>query len=198
MQRAQVSAAARRLAAGAAADLPSPWPGLVRAAATAREDELGDRLDRAVAGADLHVRSPLWWRVAGLLQRLLAAAVVAGALWLLVLVVLGYLRVEDVVPVPEVRSIPVPTALLLGGAAAGLALGFVSRLVNGIGAGRRARRAARELRRRVEEVAAELVVGPVEDELAARDRICESLATAAEGKRGRRVRLPARPGREPR
>jgi ABC-type multidrug transport system fused ATPase/permease subunit len=190
VQRSQVAAASRRLAAGAAGDLPPPWPSLVRSAATARDDELAERLDRAVAGADLHVRRPLWWRLAGPLQRLLAVAVVAGALWLLALAVLGYLRIEDVVPLPEVWSIPVPTALLLGGAAAGLLLAFVARLANGLGAARRARAAERSLRRRVEEVAAELVVEPVEAELAAHDRLCAALEAAGGAGRRRRARLP--------
>ena len=55
VQRAQVASAARRLADGAATGLPQPWPRLVREAATAAEAQVADRLDRAVAGADLSV-----------------------------------------------------------------------------------------------------------------------------------------------
>jgi hypothetical protein len=196
VQHAQVAAAARRLAAGAATGLPPPWPGLARSAATAREDELSDRLDRAVAGADLHMRRPHWWRVAGFLQRVLAAAALVGALWLLVLVLLGYLRLEDVVPLPEVASIPVPTFLLLGGVAAGLALAFLARLANGVGTRRRCRAAARSLRSRVEEVAADLVVRPVEDELAAHDRLSSLLEEARASRRRGRARIQRSPVRE--
>jgi GTP-binding protein EngB required for normal cell division len=185
VQRAQVSAAARNLAAGAAGELGPPWPALVRTAATARGDELPDWLDRAVAGAELPTRRPLWWRVAGPLQRILAAAAVAGALWLLALALLGYLRLDDVVPLPEVGSIPVPTALLVGGVAAGLLLAWIARVANGIGARRRSRAAARSLGRRVAEVADELVVGPAEAELAAHDRLRDLLRTARGGKRRR-------------
>jgi hypothetical protein len=68
---------------------------------------------------------------------------------------------------------------LLGGAAAGLVLAFLARLVNGAGANRRARKAGRSLRAQVETVAAELVVDPVERELEARRALCAALATAS-------------------
>ena len=179
VQQAQVAAAARRLADGAAAGLPQPWPRLIRAAAVSADDRLADALDRAVGGADLHVSRPRWWRAAALLQRLLAFAVVAGSLWLLALALLGYLRVDDVVPLPEVYDVPIPTWLLLGGAGAGLVLAFLARLVNGAGAGRRMRAAGRSLRRNVEAVAQELVVGPVEAELETRERLCAAVGEAA-------------------
>lgn len=176
---ARVENAARALAAEAASGLPDPWPGLVRDAALATGDELPDALDRAVAGTDLGVSAPRWWRAAGWLQWLLALAAAAGALWLLALVGLGFLRIEDVVPLPEVRGVPVPTALLLGGAAAGILLAFLARLVNGAAARRRGRAAGRALRRRVERVGEELVVAPAEHELEAHDRLAQSLAAAA-------------------
>jgi energy-coupling factor transporter ATP-binding protein EcfA2 len=183
VQRAQVASAARRLADGAAEGLPQPWPRLVRAQAVAADDRVADRLDRAVAGADLGVSSPRWWRVAGLLQKLLALAVAAGAVWLVALAVLGWLRIEDVVPLPEVEGVPIPTALLLGGAAVGIVLAFLARLVNGAGANRRARRAARSLRQQVDEVAEELVVAPVERELAVREELCAAIFTARGGRK---------------
>ncbi|HUP31907.1 MAG TPA: GTPase [Gaiellaceae bacterium] len=179
VQRAQVASAARRLADGAAEGLPQPWPRLVREAAVASDSRVADRLDRAVAGADLSVSRPRWWRVAGLLQRVLALAVAAGAVWLLGLAVLGWLRIEDVLPVPEVEGIPIPTGLLLGGAAAGIVLAFLARLLTGAGANRRARRASRSLRAQIETVAAELVVDPLERELEAHRALCAALATAS-------------------
>jgi GTP-binding protein EngB required for normal cell division len=189
VQRAQVETAARRLADGAAAGLPQPWPRLVREAATAQDEDTADRLDRAVAGADLHVSRPRWWRVAGLLQRLLAVAVLVGMLWLLGLAVLGYLRVDDLIPVPELRDVPIPTWLLLGGALAGILLAFVARLANGAGARRRSRAAGRSLRTRVEDVARELVLEPVESELDVHARLRAALETAA-GSARRRLSMP--------
>jgi predicted GTPase len=178
VQRARVHTAARALADRAAAGLPDPWPRHVRAAAVATEDEVADRLDRTVAGTDLRLRKPRWWRFAGALQKVFAASVVVGAMWLLALVLLSYLRLDDVVPVPEGRGIPLPTALLLGGAAAGIALALLSRIVNGVGARRRARAADRALRARVDEAGQELVVAPVDAELARRDRLRRALAEA--------------------
>jgi hypothetical protein len=57
-------------------------------------------------------------------------------------------------------------------------LALLARLANSIGAGRRSRAAARALRGRVEEVAQELVVGPVAAELDAHERLRASLAAA--------------------
>lgn len=176
--KAQVADAARRLADGASEGLPHPWPRLVREAAVAADGRVADRLDRAVSGADLKVDRPAWWTAAGWLQRLLALALAAGAVWLVALAVLGWLRIEDVVPLPEVWDVPIPTWLVLGGAAAGILLSFLARIANGIGARRRSRRAGRALRARVEEVAQELVLGPVAAELDARARLCAALEAA--------------------
>jgi hypothetical protein len=178
VQHAQVATATRHLADGAVGGLRAPWPTLVRDAATANEGRVADVLDRAVGGVDLRVTRPRWWSVASVLQRLFAAAVAAGGVWLLVLAILGYLGIEDLIPTPELRGIPVPTALLLGGAAAGIVLAFLARLANGVGARRRSRATARALRRQVEEVAQELVVGPVERELEAHELLRRSLAAA--------------------
>jgi predicted GTPase len=178
VQRARVHSGARALADRAAAGLPDPWPRHLRAAAVASEEEVADRLDRTVAGTDLRLRKPLWWRVAGALQKVFAASVAVGALWLLALLLLSYLQLDDVLPMPETRGVPLPTALLLGGAAIGIALGFLSRIVNGVGARRRARVAERALRARVDEAAEELVIAPVEAELERRDRLRRALAEA--------------------
>ena len=178
VQRAQVASAARRLADGAAAGLPQPWPRLVREAATAAEDQVADRLDRAVAGADLSVSRPRWWRLAGLLQTLFALAVAAGAVWLGALAVFGWLRIEDVVPLPELEGVPIPTWLVLGGAGVGLLLALLARLANGVGARRRTSRARRSLRARVESVAQELVRGPVERELDVYASFCAAVEQA--------------------
>jgi GTP-binding protein EngB required for normal cell division len=176
VQTAQVATAARRLADRAAEGLGDPWPRLVRDAATERDAEVAERLDRAVAGADLSVSRPRWWSAASFLQKVFALALLAGGLWLLVLALLGWLHVDEVVPLPEAYGIPIPTWLLLGGALAGIALAFALRLANGVGARRRARSAARSLRSRVEDVGQELVVGPVEAELDVQRRLCEVVA----------------------
>ena len=179
VQRAQVATAARALADGAVAGLPAPWPRLVRAAATSGEDRLPDRLDRAVSGTELHVSRPRWWRAAAFVQRVFALTTIVGMLWLLALAVLGYLRVDEVVPLPELWDVPIPTWLLLGGVAAGVACAFLFRVVNAGSARRRARAAARSLRRQIEEAATELVLAPVEAELETSGRLRDALEQAS-------------------
>jgi len=178
VQRSQVSSAIRVLASGASEGLPEPWPGLARSAATAREPELADRLDRAVAGADLQRREPLWWKPAAGLQMLLVLAATVGALWLLAYGVLGYLQIADLVPTPELEGLPVPTLLLVGGALAGLLLSVLARIANSFASRRRERRARRALHEGIRQVAAELVLDPLEAELGARESLCSELRMA--------------------
>ena len=187
VQRSAASSALRSLGATAAGTLPDPWPRLVRDAAVRHEAELPDRLDRAVAGAELPRRRPRWWGPAGSLQTLFALVALLGAVWLLVLAALGYLRLNDVLPVPEWRGVALPTLLLIGGLALGIGLGAVFRVVNRAGARRRATRASRSLGSRIERLAEELVMAPVDQELRAREDLCAALAEAAKaGARSRR------------
>jgi GTP-binding protein EngB required for normal cell division len=183
VQRAQVDSAIRSLADATAGDLPEPWPALARRAATAHEAELADRLDRAVAGADLRMRPPAWWGLARWLQRALALVTAAGLVWLAALAALGYFQLGDVVPTPELQGIALPTALALGGLLAGLLLSLLARLANAVGARRRARRARSALHDRVATVAAELVVAPLESELDAHEALRRALETAGSSRR---------------
>jgi GTP-binding protein EngB required for normal cell division len=196
LQSAQVDSAIRTVSGQAAEGLEAPWPGVLRSAATAHEPELANRLERAVATTELNTRSPRWWRVAGLVQAVLAAIALAGGAWLLVLVALGYLQIEDAVPLPEVAGFPVPTLMLVGGAALGLLLAALSRLVNRWSGRRRARAARRALHSSVEWVAEELVLDPLEEELDAHRRFGAALDLAAGDARVRR-RAPSAADRRP-
>ena len=179
VQLAQVATAVRAVADSASEGLPAPWPTLVRRAASTDEDRVGDRLDLAVGSSRLDTGPPRWWRIASLLQWLLAATAVVGLAWIALAGVAGYLQIEDVVPRPDVAGAPIPTWLVLGGLALGLVLSFLTRLVNSAGARRRQRAADRALRPGIESVADELVLAPVERELAAHEALCRSLAIAA-------------------
>ena len=191
VQRAQVESAARTLAGRASGELPDPWPRLVRRAALAREEELPGRLEAAVSGTDLRMRTPRWWRVAGLLQILLALLCVAGALWLVALAGIGYLQLGDAIPTPELEGWPIPTLLLGGGALAGIVLAFLCGIAIRIGARRRARLAERALRERVQAAGEELVVAPVAAELDARERLCRALAVAGPREPAARYQVPS-------
>ncbi|MEA2318047.1 MAG: hypothetical protein QOD44_2236 [Solirubrobacteraceae bacterium] len=185
VQRAGVSTAARGLAEAAARDLTGPWPRLVREAATRDEERAAEVLRSTMGEVDLQVTRPRWWTAVDLLQKLLMGVTVAGVLWLVALAALGWLQLGDIIPTPHVRGIAYPTLLAVGGALAGLVVALAARVFTGMGARRRARRADRALRRRVADVAGELMVQPVEAELAARERLCAAVAEARGEGRGR-------------
>jgi energy-coupling factor transporter ATP-binding protein EcfA2 len=179
-QRAAVTTGLRRARDSAGAGLPQPWRDDLRRTVEVSEERLGDRLDRAVAGTDLGPdRTPLWQRAVGSLQWLLVLTALVGALWLLGLVGLGYLQLDDVVPLPRVEGIPLPTLLLVGGLLAGLLLALLCRPLVAAGARRRARRAQRRLDDAVEQVARQEVLVPLEQAREDHDRYCGAVGRAA-------------------
>jgi hypothetical protein len=122
-------------------------------------------------------RNPRWWAVAGALQALLATAVVVGALWLVALFGIAWLRLPEP-PVPEWRDIPIPTLLFLGGFAAGFAVAALGRVAASLGARRRAATARRRLLQGVARVAQDHVIEPMTTELDVRERLCAGLRRA--------------------
>ncbi|MGZ4608666.1 MAG: GTPase, partial [Actinomycetes bacterium] len=179
VQQAQVESAVRRVCDGAAADLPPFWQQSVRRAAGAQSHDVRDALDKAVVGTDLGVdRTPLWWRAVSALQWLLVAAALVGGVWLLALAFGSYLQLPDP-PTPDVAGIAVPTLLLVGGVVLGLLLSFLARAAARGSAVSRRKRAESRLRAGIEQVTDELVIAPVEAELARHDRAREALSRAA-------------------
>lgn len=161
--RAAVDLATRRLADRAGRDLPTPWAEAVERAATPSGGSLGDALDQAVVGTSLHARVPVWWRVVGGAQLLLAATALAGLGWLALYVVLGFLQLDLVVGEPPTWGVvPVPLVLLAVGLGGGLLLALLSRWFARIGARRRGRVMDRRLRGSIETVARDHIVLPVE------------------------------------
>jgi GTP-binding protein EngB required for normal cell division len=167
IQQARVDARVRDLADSVAGKLSKPWAQAVRRASLSRSTELGDRLDKAIAGADLGVRRlPAWCQVVRLLQWVLLVAALGGGLWLAALAGHELLQQPERTA-PKVSGVAVPTLLLVGGVALGIVLAVVSRLLVGWGARARAHRAERRLRSAIDQVAEELVVAPIEHEVAA-------------------------------
>jgi hypothetical protein len=153
----------------------------VRAAAAGRSADVRDQLDQAVVGTDLGAdRVPLWWRAGAALQWLLAGAAMLGGLWLLALGLGSFLQLPDV-PTPALAGIAVPTLLLVGGVLLGLLLAAGGRLLVRGGAVSRRRRAESRLRAAIEQVADELMLGPVEAELARHARARLALERARTG-----------------
>ena len=179
VQQAAMGAALRRARDAAGQGLPQAWRDELRRTAELSEDRLADSLDRAVAGTDLGPdRTPLWQRAVGGLQWVLMLVALAGALWLLGLVGLGLLQLDDVVPLPRVEGIPLPTLLLVAGLLAGLLLALLSRPLVRAGARRRARQVRRRLLDRVGEVADAEVVEPLSDARADHARFCAAVTRA--------------------
>jgi GTP-binding protein EngB required for normal cell division len=185
VQRARVGTAVRRLAESAVAGMPRGWADSVRKVAPSGGDQaadLADALDQAVTSTDLGVGVvPRWWRAVGALQWLLAAAVVVGLGWLLLLAGFAYFRLPEP-PTPEVGDWPVPTMLALGGGLVGLLVALLSRWVATVGARRRHRRAEARLREGVAAVAERYLLTPIEAEL---ERYAQARAALA------RARAPA-------
>ena len=180
LQRTRTQGALRDAAAAVTADLTEPWPTHLRAAASPDEDVLADRIDQAVAQAvrDGRRRDPRWWTVVGALQWALAAAAVAGLLWLTLLAGAAYLRLPDP-PTPDVRGFPLPTALLVGGLVVGLVVAWVAARLIRLGARREARAVERRAERAVGEVADELVIEPMNRELQRMDELRRLIERAA-------------------
>jgi GTP-binding protein EngB required for normal cell division len=184
VQRATAASAVRRIASTAADPLRPAWAAAVRRSVLDREEDLPDRLDRAVGRAELESdRRPRWWRAVGALQWLLALVAAAGAVWLLALWVLSWFRLPEP-PLPEIRQVPLPTAMLIGGILAGPILAVVSAQFAKVGATRRRISARRTLREQVARVADEEVMEPLERELATYERFCVLTARAAGDSRG--------------
>lgn len=112
-----------------------------------------------------------------LLQWLLLAAALVGGLWLLALAGAGFLQLPEPAT-PRTAGFPVPTLLLVGGVGLGVLLAVLCRFLVAGTARRRARAADRRLREGVRDVARELVVAPVEAELAAYTAVRTGLTKA--------------------
>jgi hypothetical protein len=180
VELAAVATAVRRARDVAGEELPRAWRDELRRTVEGAEESLPDRLDSAVAGTDLGPeRVPLWQRAAGGLQWVLAFVALAGALWLLLLVLLGFFRLDDVVPLPRSQGVPLPTLLLVGGLLAGLLLAVVSRPLVRLRARRRARAAERRLRAAIDAVAADELLGPMTDVRDDADRFRTAVEAAA-------------------
>ncbi|WP_328817989.1 YfjP family GTPase [Nonomuraea cypriaca] len=178
VQRAQVETAIRDVGEAAAVGLPGPWAAAVRQAARSRAQELADAVDRAVGKTSVGAtKRPRWWRAVNVLQWLVFATMVAGALWLGVLFGMDYLRLPKP-PLPAAGVVPWPTVLLVGGALAGVLIALLSRLAAWAGGRRRARRTARALRTAIGQVSKAYVLDPVEAELDRHARFAEALDLA--------------------
>jgi len=192
IQQAQLDTALRQIADRVSTGLPSGWAGPARAAARSSSRELPTELDRAVVATDLEVDDPpSWWRWAGTAHAVFFGIAAVGAIWLVLLAIVGFLQLPDRVT-PELGNLPLPTLMLLGGALGGVLFAAVFRRIAVHGGRRRALRAQSRLHAAVGEVADRLVLAPIAEE---RDRYlqaCEHLAVAAHPDGTTAIAIPAR------
>lgn len=164
VQRARVDRGLRELIDTAAAGLPRGWADAVRTAARGREALLLDRLDTAIARADLELNvGNGWWTLVRVLQWLFMIAAVVGAGWLVsgpVLLATGM----PALPAVTWWGLPGPWLVLGGGIGGGLLLAGMSAIGVNLGARFKANRAERILHAAIAAVTDEEVVGPVEAE----------------------------------
>lgn len=176
VQRARVDSEVRALADDVSQGLTRPWADAVRRASLSRLPELGDRLDLVLAETDLGVeRIPVWAGIVRVLQWALLLTAVGGLLWSLLIFFSGSLGDQVT---PELAGIDLPYLLLIGGVGLGIALALVCRVLVNLTARRRAAAADHRLRAGVIEVSQQLVVAPIEAELASYAAVRSGLLTA--------------------
>lgn len=176
VQRARVDTEVRALADETGSGLGTPWQESIRRASVAHIDDLNDRLDAALGDVDLGAsRLPIWAGLVRVLQWLLIIAALGGAVWTVALAVSGTLADKDT---PKVAGIALPLAILIGAVVVGIVLALVCRVLVAGTARSRAATTDRRLRAAVSGVSGELVVKPVEAELAAYGALREGLAQA--------------------
>ena len=176
---ARIRAAVRTYVEQAVPSDSPTWQAAGRDAATIHGEALSRTARHTVAAATLEPTSlPRWWRLAAFIQRLAGLAAVAGLVWLVGIAALEWAKVPEF-PIPKIGDVPVPTALLLGGVLIGLLTAWISRLLAGVGARRRAAAARARIQDAVDEVAGELVVAPIEAEMTSLRRLDTLLRIAA-------------------
>ncbi len=178
--RSAVELATRELGDRAGLALPQAWTDAVNDAAMPPGEDLADALDQAVVGTSLRTRNPLWWTVCGVLQGIFALTTVAGLVWLVVLMVLGWLQLG--VEAPRLGPLPYPFLLLVGGLLIGFLMSQLTRAIGRVGAARRKVVVAARLRDMVSQVARDRLVAPVQEVLDRHRMTREHLEAA-----GRRV-----------
>ena len=167
---AAVSTAIRRVVDDVSGELADPWRHRLRTVANSRRGDLDDALDRAVGTVRLPTDRPRWWRVAGAVQWLLAAALVVGLLWLLAIFVVAWFQLPDL---PDRRRRRAAVADRAGPRRGG-ARSAARRdhpLGDAVGARRRASIARRRLVAATTDVGRELVIAPLDAELVAMTRL---------------------------
>jgi GTP-binding protein EngB required for normal cell division len=178
--KAEIDNAITALADEVAPGLPAPWPATARSAARSQVDATPAALGRAIAEALPAENSAApWWRLVAAWQGLLICGAAAGLVWLALLIVVGIFDAlrgtatfSNVVLLPWI-AIMVAAVLLLGWLTASGCMTLVVRTAD-----QEREQAEQQMRTGIAGVARQMVIVPVEQELAIYARFREELAIA--------------------
>jgi GTP-binding protein EngB required for normal cell division len=181
-QQAAIDNALTEFGDSVAEPLIKPWSQTVRTAARSRADAIPPAVGEAI-GAILPAEDSVerWWRLAGLAQGVLLGAVAIALAWFVAVLVFGVFHVASGLPGLLSDPLSLLWAVLLG--AVSLGLGVVTASASMEMVKKRAQaedaRISAEIRKRIEGIAKEMAVVPVEQELSEFDRYREEYAVAA-------------------
>ncbi len=166
VQRANAELAIRDLAEKASVGLEHPWRDAIRNAANPPGHTIVGDLDDAIEATHVRARTAWWWRVVQLIQWLAVLELIASLGWLAAQGLQDSLFPNMSLPeLKDIAGYPAAAVVAAGSAAVGIVLGLLSRLFARLSGRRRAKKADRQLREAIDEVAVSRVVAPVQAEL---------------------------------
>jgi hypothetical protein len=181
-QQADIDTAITKLADEVGAPLPKPWSQTTRSAARSKAGEIPAAIGAAL-GESIPEENKItpWWRLVGALQGLLLGCVIVGLAWAAVVLALGVFHAVSNAPRLFGDASLLPWIIIM--IAAFLLLGWLTaagcmNLVRSA-AGRERARGLEAMRARIGVVAREMVLTPVEQELAEYGRFLNELRIAA-------------------
>lgn len=159
--------------------LPSVWRRSIRDRARDNARILVDRVDAAIPSVDLGAdRRAWWWSSLNVMQWISVCTGMVGILWL-VLLWGGAAFYVNLPGPPMLGPVSVPTVLLLIGIVGGIVLSLIARSASRSAARAVAQRVEREFTVLVERLARDVLIGPLERDLADFARFRAALRVAA-------------------
>src|SRR3984957_19335509 len=180
-QQADIDNSLTRVADQITPGLPGPWSRTVRAAVRSQSDQVPAALGAEI-GAALPPESSgqRWWRVAGVAQGLLLGCAVVGLGWFLSLLAIKAAGARGLPALfSDVVFVPVSAVVVVVALAAGWLLARRCVTAVQVAATRETEQLVTDIDDRMAAVAAAMVVGPAERELAELDRFRRELDVAA-------------------
>ncbi|PQZ92238.1 ABC transporter [Arthrobacter sp. MYb227] len=177
-EKAQADSAVREFADQSSTGATDAWKAAIRRSARQDAAALPDKLDQAIANADVGAtKGSWWWPIISVIQWVSLVTALTGALWLGALAVVQYLQFS-LPPAPQVEGIPVPTLMLVIGILLGIILGILTSFAARAGGAGRARKARKVLLGAVHDVVDASVIQPVSEEVNRHNQFIGALARA--------------------